>query len=55
MGLLINTVRETAVAEQALEVRLYVHAANSRAVKAYQRAGFEELPYRIMGLRPLDG
>jgi ribosomal protein S18 acetylase RimI-like enzyme len=32
----------------ALDVRLYVHTTNTRAVRAYQRCGFSEAPYLIM-------
>ena len=32
----------------ALDLRLYVHEANARAICAYRRSGFAEAPYRIM-------
>jgi ribosomal protein S18 acetylase RimI-like enzyme len=32
----------------ALDVRLYVHSGNERAIKAYRRCGFVEAPYVMM-------
>jgi GNAT superfamily N-acetyltransferase len=32
----------------ALDLRLYAHNENGRAIKAYQRCGFAEAPYVIM-------
>lgn len=32
----------------ALELRLYVHGDNGRAIRAYERCGFTESPYTIM-------
>ena len=37
----------------ALELRLYVHKGNERAVRVYQRFGFTPLAYVMMS-RPLD-
>ena len=34
----------------ALDLRLYVHSLNRRAVRAYSRCGFVEAPYSIMTL-----
>lgn len=48
MRQLITTVAEAAAAEAALELRLYVHEENKRAIRAYQRADFADSPYRIM-------
>lgn len=48
---LVEHVRAAAVAEGAAEVRLYVHPANERAIRAYEKLGFEPLPYRMMALR----
>ena len=45
---LLDRVRLEAAAAGALELRLYAHAANARALKAYRREGFVEAPYRIM-------
>ena len=44
----------------ALDLRLYAHRSNARAIRAYQRCGFRVAPYVIMRrqLRPvtsLDG
>jgi len=50
MKWLVDQVRETAIRENALEIRLYVHQDNLRARKAYQRAGFSKLPYEIMAM-----
>jgi ribosomal protein S18 acetylase RimI-like enzyme len=32
----------------AADLRLYVHEQNSRAIRAYRRCAFSDLPYRIM-------
>jgi len=45
---LIQTVRESAQQSKALDLRLYVHKKNERAMKAYIRAGFVDADYRIM-------
>ena len=48
METLLGEVRERARAEGALDMRLYVHQGNMRAIKAYQRVGFSVTPYQIM-------
>lgn len=48
MGKLIEAVREAAKHEGAVELRLYVHNKNERAIKAYRKAGFFNSDYRIM-------
>jgi ribosomal protein S18 acetylase RimI-like enzyme len=45
---LLETVRKAAVRGQALDLRLYVHKNNERAIKAYRKAGFLDADYRIM-------
>jgi ribosomal protein S18 acetylase RimI-like enzyme len=45
---LLETVGESARQNQALELRLYVHEKNRRAIQAYRKAGFVEADYRIM-------
>ncbi|GAB4433610.1 MAG: GNAT family N-acetyltransferase [Anaerolineae bacterium] len=52
MPLLLDAVRAAARAEKALELRLYVHRDNGRAIRAYRKAGFGDLPYQIMSLAP---
>jgi ribosomal protein S18 acetylase RimI-like enzyme len=48
MKKLIQTVKEAAREAGALDLRLYVHKDNERAIKAYLKAGFAEADYRIM-------
>jgi len=48
LEMLIQTVRESARQSNALEVRLYVHKDNARAIKAYKKTGFVDSDYRIM-------
>ena len=48
MAKLIQAVRKSAKDGQALELRLYVHKSNERAIKAYRKVGFVESDYRIM-------
>jgi GNAT superfamily N-acetyltransferase len=45
---LIQTVRTAARQGKALDLRLYVHKNNKRAIKAYLKSGFVDSDYRIM-------
>lgn len=51
-GALINLLLEhlaiTAAASGALDLRLYAHTSNERALRAYRRRGFIVAPYVIM-------
>ncbi len=46
--MLIQKVRESARQGKALDIRLYVHKNNERAIKAYVKSGFVDSDYRIM-------
>jgi len=48
MKKLLQTVRESARQGKALDLRLYVHKNNERAIKAYLKSGFVDSDYRIM-------
>ena len=48
MDKLIEAVKETAKQGDAVDLRLYVHNRNERAIKAYRKSGFLDLDYRIM-------
>jgi ribosomal protein S18 acetylase RimI-like enzyme len=48
MQKLIDTVKEEAQKGGGLDLRLYVHSTNTRAIKAYRKSGFLESDYRIM-------
>lgn len=48
MPRLLGAIRECAREHHALQLRLYVHRENSRAIRAYQLAGFNDSDYRIM-------
>jgi ribosomal protein S18 acetylase RimI-like enzyme len=48
MKMLIQTVTESARKGKALDLRLYVHKDNERAIKAYIKSGFVDSDYRIM-------
>jgi GNAT superfamily N-acetyltransferase len=50
MNTLLQEVKNVAMTEDAIELRLYVHRNNKRAIKAYQKAGFSESDYSIMTL-----
>ena len=45
---LLDHLSEEARRADALDLRLYVHKANPRAINAYRRCGFSEAPYLIM-------
>ena len=51
MEALLQTVKHSARKENALELRLYVHAGNKRAIRAYQKAGFSDSDYKMMMLQ----
>lgn len=50
VDVLLDAVRAEVRRRGGLDLRLYVHADNERARRAYRRMGFAELPYRIMKL-----
>jgi GNAT superfamily N-acetyltransferase len=48
MELMINHVKDQAKRERALELRMYIHKNNTRALKAYSREGFVESDFLMM-------
>ena len=46
--LLLDTTAREARAAGAVDLRLYVHESNRRAIEAYRRCGFDTAPYNIM-------
>ena len=50
MQKLIKTVKQAARNEKALDLRLYVHKTNKRAICAYRKTGFSDSEYKIMQL-----
>ena len=48
MSLLLEAVLEAARTQNCLELRLYVHETNMRAIKSYQKAQFDHSHYKIM-------
>jgi L-amino acid N-acyltransferase YncA len=48
VDLLLDRLAVEAEKSGALELRLYAHSANERAVRAYERCGFTVAPYVIM-------
>jgi ribosomal protein S18 acetylase RimI-like enzyme len=48
VGLLLDHLARAAEAAGALDLRLYAHSSNERALRAYRRCGFEAAPYVIM-------
>lgn len=50
-ALLLDHLAHAAAAGGALDLRLYAHASNERAMRAYRRHGFAEAPYVIMNRR----
>ena len=51
MNKLLQEVKNAAMTEDAIELRLYVHRNNKRAIKAYQKSGFSDSDYDIMIMR----
>lgn len=52
--LMLAHLADAARAAGALDLRLYAHRSNQRALNAYRRCGFKEAPYAIM-TRRLNG
>ncbi len=48
VGLMLDHLADAAREAGALELKLYVNNANQRALKAYHRCGFKEVPCTIM-------
>jgi GNAT superfamily N-acetyltransferase len=48
MLLLLHTIKDSARENQALELRLYVHKDNARAINAYLKSSFKDSDYRVM-------
>ena len=51
VDLLLNHLADTARASGALDLRLYAHEGNARALRAYARCGFSTAPYLLMRRR----
>jgi GNAT superfamily N-acetyltransferase len=51
VDLLLDKVAEEARDAGAIDLRLYAHGSNARALEAYRRCGFDETPYVIMRRR----
>jgi GNAT superfamily N-acetyltransferase len=51
VDLLLDHLARTAQAEGALDLRLYAHQGNQRALRAYARCGFTTAPYVLMRRR----
>jgi ribosomal protein S18 acetylase RimI-like enzyme len=49
--ILLDNLAEAARAAGALDLRLYAHNANRRALGAYRRRGFDVAPYTVMTRR----
>ena len=53
MTTLLEVVEQEMKRQNGLELRLYVHKSNHVAVRAYEKAGFQNSPYNIMVRRKL--
>ena len=51
VDLFLDTLAEEARAAGAVDLRLYAHGSNARALEAYRRCGFNETPYVILRRR----
>ena len=45
---LLDAVAKEMRSQNGLELRLYVHRSNTKAIRAYEKVGFEKSPYEIM-------
>jgi ribosomal protein S18 acetylase RimI-like enzyme len=48
VSILLDAVVKEMECQQGLELRLYVHESNTKAIRAYKKAGFEKSPYELM-------
>jgi len=48
LNVMMDAVAVDAKADSCLEIRLYVHRDNARAIRAYQKAEFQPSDYQIM-------
>jgi ribosomal protein S18 acetylase RimI-like enzyme len=48
MEKLLQATKDAAEGEGAIELMLYVHEQNERAIRAYRKSGFSDSDYRIM-------
>jgi RimJ/RimL family protein N-acetyltransferase len=48
---LLNAVVTEMKSQNGLQLRLYVHGGNRKAIRAYEKIGFEKSSYEIMTLR----
>jgi ribosomal protein S18 acetylase RimI-like enzyme len=48
LNIMMDAVAVDAKADSCLEIRLYVHRDNARAIRAYQKAEFQHSNYQIM-------
>ena len=48
MSKLLDAVEKEMKNQNGLELRLYVHQNNDKAIRAYEKASFEKSPYKIM-------
>lgn len=55
IDLILAHLAQAATEARALDLRLYVHRSNERAIRAYQRCGFTAAPYLIMQKTPVTG
>ena len=51
MSRLLSVVEKEMESRNGLELRLYVHQHNEKAIRAYEKAGFQNSPYKIMVLK----
>jgi ribosomal protein S18 acetylase RimI-like enzyme len=51
MNKLLNSVLTEMMSQSGLELRLYVHQGNRKAIRAYEKFGFEKSPYEMMAFR----
>ena len=51
MQKLLGAVKAAAKEDRALELRLYVHKMNTRAISAYRKSGFPDADYQIMKMK----
>ncbi len=48
INMLLKEVKTAAICENAIDLRLYVHKENKRAIRAYKKEGFRDSDYNIM-------
>jgi hypothetical protein len=52
--LLLDALKNEMIRQNGLELRLYVHQDNKKAIMVYAKSAFKKSPYEIMALKKMN-